>query len=208
LPQSFQCAAPCDDLIEHVVDCLLLTSGGLERAEVFEVSKEREHNLRAHVRDHYFAHHQAQALDGAHPARTAVADKPCGLVVPFFEEKIDRVLKRARSPVIVFGRDENKGVKGRNLRSPGFCVLLRVLTLRRRNGFVKKRQVEFFDVHQLELRIGALLRDLVNPLRHSLAITIRARAAENYPYPDHCSLCSCRKSLDSEAYADSCCSDK
>jgi hypothetical protein len=49
----------------------------------------------------------------------------------------------------------------------------------------RERCVEIFDVHQFEFGVGALLRDLVDSFRHSLAVSIRARASENDRDRDH-----------------------
>jgi hypothetical protein len=103
------------------------------------------------------------------PARAAVADEPGRLVVPLGEEEIDRVLERAADAVVVLRRHEDVAVEGSDLRRPLLRVLLGVLTLRRRHRLVEQRQVEIPDVHQLELGIGPLPREIVSPPRDGLA---------------------------------------
>jgi len=44
---------------------------------------------------------------------------------------------------------------------------------------VEKRQVEVFDVNQLELGVGTFLCDFVNSFSHGLAVATRPRASEN-----------------------------
>ena len=43
----------------------------------------------------------------------------------------------------------------------------------------EKRQVETFDVHEFELGLAALFRDVIDPFRYRLAVSTRARASEN-----------------------------
>src|SRR5206468_11584411 len=118
-------------------------------------------------------------LDRAHSANAAVANEASRLVVPFGEQKIDRVLERAGNSVIVLGRDENVTVEVVDLRGPRFCVRLAILSHGRRHRLVKEREVEIFDVHEFELSIAAFFRDFVDPLRYRLAISTRPCASEN-----------------------------
>src|SRR6266571_3787794 len=67
LAQRFQRAAPCDDLIEHGVDRLLSLGSRLEDAEVLEIGEEGKTDLRFHVGDLQFPHHQSQILHRACP---------------------------------------------------------------------------------------------------------------------------------------------
>ena len=97
---------------------------GLEDAEVLEVGKKGEQDLVAHGGDLHLRHHQTQMLDRARSAGAAVANKASRLVVPLGEQKIDRVLERARSAMVVLGRDENVGVETADLGGPRFGVRL------------------------------------------------------------------------------------
>src|SRR6266403_841761 len=81
--------------------------------------------------------------------------------------------------MVVLRRDENVGIERTNLRSPCFSVRLAVLPHYWRRRLVEKRQVEIFDVHELELGVAALFRDFIDPFRYRLAISTRARASEN-----------------------------
>src|SRR5439155_18612465 len=56
------------------------------------------------------------------------------------------------------------------LRRPCFGVLVAVLAHNRRHLLVEERQVEVFDVNKFKFGVTAILRDLVNPFGHSLAL--------------------------------------
>src|SRR3984893_12897567 len=118
-------------------------------------------------------------LDRARPASTAVANESSRFVVPLSEQKIDCVLERAGSSVVVLWRDKNVGIERTNLRSPCFGVRLTVLPHRGRHRLGEKRQVEILDVHELGLRVAARFRDFTNPFRDGFTVSIRARASEN-----------------------------
>src|SRR5262249_26358554 len=109
--EPFQRLAPSDNLIEHRVDGLRLLRAGLENAEVLEVSEEGYTNLSAHVGDHQFAHHQTQTFNRANSRCAPITDEPDGLVVPLFEEEIDRVLERTGRAVVVFGCHKHKAIE-------------------------------------------------------------------------------------------------
>jgi hypothetical protein len=64
----------------------------LKGGEVLEVGKHRKRHLRSHVRNLDFAHHQPQVLYRSDATSAAVSDKSRRFVVPFAEEKVDRVL--------------------------------------------------------------------------------------------------------------------
>ncbi|MDX6578420.1 MAG: hypothetical protein QOE96_4373 [Blastocatellia bacterium] len=118
-------------------------------------------------------------LDRARPASAAVANESSRFVVPLSEQKIDCVLERAGSSVVVLWRDKNVGIERTNLRGPCFGVRLTVLPQRGRHRLVEKRQVEILDVHELGLRVAARFRDFTNPFRDGFTVSIRARASEN-----------------------------
>src|SRR5258707_6132604 len=127
LPERLQRASPRDDLIQHVVDRRLFSWIWFEDAEVFEVGIHGEQDLQAHGGHLHFRQHQTQLLDRARSAGAAVANETGRLVVPFREQKIDRVLERARDAVVVLGRDENIGIESADLRGPLFGVRLTIL---------------------------------------------------------------------------------
>src|SRR6476646_10955170 len=185
LPQRLQCASPRDDLIQHVVDRRLFSWIWLEDAEVFEVGIQGEQDLEAHGGHLHLRQHQTQLLDRARSAGAAVADEASRLVVPLGEQKIDRVLERARGSMVVLGRDENVGVKRADLGGPRFGVRLTVLPHYWWRRLVQKRQVEILDVDKLEFGVAALLCDFVNPFTNSLAISARPRASDDDGNPKH-----------------------
>src|SRR5437588_10588948 len=67
LPKCFQRAAPSDDLVKHGVDRFLVPGSRLEDAEVLEIGEEGKPDLRFHVGDLQFPHHQSQILHRARP---------------------------------------------------------------------------------------------------------------------------------------------
>src|SRR6266576_385372 len=166
LPERLECAAPRDELIDHLVDRRLFSWIWLEDAEAFEVGKHGEQDLVANGGHLQLGQDQTQLLDGAYSADAAVADEAGRLVVPFCEQKIDRVLESARDSMIVLGRYENIGIEIVDLGGPGFCVRLTILSHGRRHRLVEERQVEIFDVYKFELSIAAFFRDCVDPLRY------------------------------------------
>lgn len=133
----------------------------------------------AHGGHSYLRQIQAQLLDRARSAGAAVANEATGLVIPLSKQKIDRVLERAGGSMVVLGRDENVGIENGDLSGSCFGVRLTVLPHYWWRRLVQQRQVEIFDVHEFELGVAALLRDLIDPLRYRLAISTRARASEN-----------------------------
>ena len=132
------------------------------------------HGSHLHLRQH-----QAQLLDGARSTGAAVADEASRLVTPFCKQKINRVLERARSSMVVLRRNENVGIETADLGGPYFGVRLTVLAHYGRHGLVEKRQVEIFDVYEFELGVGTLLSDFVNPLSHGLAVATGPRASDD-----------------------------
>src|SRR6267378_830118 len=95
LPRRLQCAAPRDELIQHLVDRRLFSWIWFEDGEVFEVGIHGEQDLKAHGGHLHFRQHQTQLLDRARATGATVADEASCLVVPLCEQKIDRVLERA-----------------------------------------------------------------------------------------------------------------
>ena len=81
--------------------------------------------------------------------------------------------------MVVLGRDENVGIETVDLGGPRFRVRLTVLPHYWWRRLVQKRQVEIFDVHEFELGVAALFRDLIDPFCYCFAISIRARASNN-----------------------------
>src|SRR6185369_6093855 len=111
LPQRLQRAAPSDNLVEHFIDRLLMPGIRLEDAEVFKVAKQGQQDLVANRCDLQLGQHQAQLFNRARTAGTAIADEAGGLVVPFSEQKIDRVLECTRDTMIIFGRHEDVAIE-------------------------------------------------------------------------------------------------
>ena len=69
----------------------------------------------------------ASSSDCARPAGAAVTHEASHLVVPLSEQKIDRVLERARDAMVVFGRDEYIAVERADLLQPilwyeAYCI--------------------------------------------------------------------------------------
>jgi hypothetical protein len=58
-------------------------------------------------------------------------------------------------------------------------VRLTILPHYWRYRLVEKRQVEIFDVDELEFGVAALFRDLIDPLGDRFAISARARASND-----------------------------
>src|SRR6266567_2393965 len=179
LPQRLECAAPRDELIQHLVDRLFLCWTGLEDAEVFEVGIHGEQDLKAHGGHLHLRQHQTQLLDRARSTGAAVADEASRLVVTLGEQKIDRVLERAGNAMVVLGRDENVGVKRGDFGGPYFGVRFTILPHYWWHRLVEERQVEVFDVHELELGVSTLLCDFVNPFSHGLAVATGPRASND-----------------------------
>jgi hypothetical protein len=88
--------------------------------------------------------------------------------------------------MVVFGSDKHEPIVLCNLRGPGLGVGLRVVTQRRRRRLVEQRQVLFFEINQVVLRIVAALGDIVNSARDPLANAIGACASQYYSDPKHC----------------------
>lgn len=78
--QGGQGIAPGDDLVEQSADGLHVVLTGLEDAEVLELGHERQCHLLAYVGHLQFAGDQAQVLDGAGAADTAVRDEAAALL--------------------------------------------------------------------------------------------------------------------------------
>src|SRR6266404_2299146 len=148
-PERLQCASPCDELIEYVVNRLFLCWTGLENAEVFEVGKHGEQDLEAHGGHLHLRQHQTQLLNCARSTGAAVAHETSRLVVPLGKQEIDRVLERAGNSMVVLGRYENVGVERADLGSPCFGMRFTVLPHYWWHRLVEKRQVEVFDVNEL-----------------------------------------------------------
>jgi hypothetical protein len=72
--------------------------------------------------------YQAQLLDRARTAGTAIADEAGGLVVPFSEKKIDRVLECTGDAMIILGRDEDVAIERADPGGLCFGVRLSVLS--------------------------------------------------------------------------------
>src|SRR6266566_213472 len=185
LPQRLECAAPRDELIQHLVDRLFLCWTGLEDAEVFEVGIHGEQDLKAHGGHLHLRQDQTQLLDRARATGAAIAHEAGRLVGPLGVQKIDRVFERARDSMVVLRRDKDIAVERTDLGGPYFGVRLTVLPHYWWNRFVEKRQVEILDVDKLELDVAALFGDFMDPLRYRLTISIRARASDNDCDPKH-----------------------
>src|SRR6266478_4432819 len=166
----------------------------LEDAEVFEIGEEGKTDLRFHVSDLQFPHHQSQMLHRACPRCAAVADESRRLVDPLVVEEINGILERARRPVVVFGRHEDVGVEGGDLRRPLLGVLMGVLAHHRRHRLIEEWQVEVFDVHKFKIGVAPLLRNVVNPFGHGLALAAGPRASEDDGNPYHAYLPCCVRS--------------
>src|SRR2546423_10027974 len=138
-----------------------------------------EQTLVAHSGHLHLRQHQTQLLDRARAAGAAVADEAGRFVGPLCKQKIDRVLERAGGSMVVLGRDENVCIEAADLSGPRFGVRFTVLPHYGRHGLVEERQVEIFDVHELELGVAAFFRHLIDPLCYCFAISIRARASNN-----------------------------
>ncbi len=98
----------------------------IELRHVLEIGVKRKRNLGLNVSDLKHSHHEAQLFYRPGAACAAVADKPGGLVGPFWLEEVDGVLEGTRNAPVVFGSDEHESVEGVNLRRPRPSVLLRV----------------------------------------------------------------------------------
>src|SRR6266404_7665320 len=96
----------------------------------------------------------------ARPAGATVADEARRLVVPLAVQKINRILERAGDSMIVVGRDEDIPVKRADFGGPYFGVRFTVLPHYGRHRLVEERQVVIFDVHEFELGVAALFRDV------------------------------------------------
>lgn len=119
------------------------------------------------------------------PPRTAIADKACCLVVPFLVKEIDCILERSGYHMVVLCRYKDICVKRVYFCCPSLRVVLGVLALRRRNGFVKKREVKISNVYQLELCVAAFLGCIVNPFGYGLTVAPRTRASNDNCYLEH-----------------------
>src|SRR5438552_18340987 len=108
--QPFQCCAPRNYFICHRIHCFVVLFVRLKGREVLKVCPHRKRHLCSHVRNLDFAHHEPQVLHRSDTASAAISHKSSRFVVPFVEEKIDRVLQRRRCGMVVFGGDENEGV--------------------------------------------------------------------------------------------------
>src|SRR6266851_2499092 len=153
----------------------------LKGREVLEVSKHRKRHLRSHVRNLDFAHDQPQVLHCSDPAGAAISDESRRFVVPFVEEKIDRVLQRRRGAMVVFGGDENIGVERGNFLAPSLRMGLAVLMRPGWYGLIEERQLVIFDVDHLKLRVLAGFQDIVHPLCYGRGLPPRSRTADMIP---------------------------
>src|SRR2546425_10034702 len=120
--QPFQCSAPRDHFVRHRMHSLVVLFVWLKGREVLEVRPHRKRHLRSHVRNLDFAHHEPQVLHRSDTASAAISHKSSRFVVPFVEEKIDRVLQRRRCGMVVFGGDENEGLARQFSRSKSSCA--------------------------------------------------------------------------------------
>src|SRR5882724_3260271 len=127
----------------------------LEGREVLEIGPHRKRHLRSDVRNLDFAHYQPQVLYRSDTASAAIPDKSGGFVVPFAEEKIDRILQRRRGAMVVFGGDENVGVERGNLFAPRLRVRLAVLMHRGWYRLIEERQLVIVDIDDLKFRVLA-----------------------------------------------------
>src|SRR5580704_9361430 len=151
----------------------------LKGREVLEVGEHRKRHLRSHVRDLDFAHHEPQILHRSDTASAAISDKPRRLVVPFVEEKVDRILQRRRSGMVVLGGDENVGVERGNFLTPMVRVRLTVLMHRRGYRLIEERKFVILDIDNLKLRVLAAFQDIVQPRCDGRGFPSRSRTANN-----------------------------
>ena len=103
----------------------------------------------------HLGQHEPQLLDSSRAARASVAHEARRFVIPFGEEKIDRVLQRRRNAVVVLRRDEDECVQRGDLRCPPLGVRLLIVAHRRRHRFVEQRKLEVLDVDNLVLGVSA-----------------------------------------------------
>src|SRR5580692_6755632 len=103
-------------------------------------------------------------LHRAYATGASVADKPSCLIVPLAVDKVDRILQGAADAVVVLRRHKDISVERIDFGSPSLRVLLGVLSHCWGHWLVEQGQVEFLDIDKLKLRIGATLREFVNPL--------------------------------------------
>ena len=177
--QGLEGAAPGHQLIEHGGHRPLVARGRLERGVVLEVGGEEQRHLGAHGGHLQLGQHEPQLLHRARAAHAAVGDEPGRLVVPLRVHEVERVLEGRARPVVVLGRHEHVAVEARHARGPALRVGLGVLPHRGRDGLVEERQALLLQVHQLELGVGALPREVQHPARHRLSLSARAGAADD-----------------------------
>src|SRR2546428_5431382 len=134
--QPFQCSAPRNHFICHRMHCLVALFVRLKGREVLKVCPHQKRPLCSHVRTLDSAHHEPKVLPRSD---TAISHKSCRFVVPFVEEKIDRVLQRRRGGMVVFGGDENVGVERGNFLAPRLRVRIAVLMHCRWYRLIEKR---------------------------------------------------------------------
>src|SRR2546430_16015680 len=109
-------------------------------------------------------------MDRVGSTGAAVADEASRVVVPLGEQKIDRVLERARDSMVILGRDENEAIKRTDLSGPRFGVRLTVLPHYWWHWLVQKRQGEILDVDELAIGGASLFCGFVNTLTQSPAL--------------------------------------
>ncbi len=152
---------------------------GCEFAVVDEVSRQGQGDLAANGGNLQLCGDEAEVLDGAGTTDGAVAYERRRLVVPLRVDEVDRVFQRTRSGMVVLRSDEDVAVKFGNLRRPRLGVLIRVLAHRCGDGLIKVREVEVKQVDYLVGCVGALLRDLVDPLGDGEAVASGAGASDD-----------------------------
>src|SRR6266852_1204833 len=177
--QPLQCSAPRNYFICHRMHCLVVLFVRLKGREVLKVCPHRKRHLCSHVRNLDFAHHEPQVLHRSDTASATISHKSCRFVVPFVEEKIDRVLQRRRGGVVVFGGDENVGVERGNFLAPSLRVRPAVLMHRRWYWLIEERQLVILDVDNLKHCVLATFQDIVHPRCDRRGFPSRSRTANN-----------------------------
>src|SRR5580700_10683742 len=127
----------------------------LKGRKILEVRPHRERHLGSNVCNLDFTHDQPQVFDRSDTARTAISDKTGRFVIPFEVEKIDSVLERRRGGMVVFGGDENIGVKRSNFVTPALRVRLAVLMHYGGHRLIEEWQLVILDVDNFKLRVVA-----------------------------------------------------
>src|ERR1700682_5154443 len=101
----------------------------------------------------------------AAPTPPAIAHEADRLAVEFLVGAVERVLQHRARAVVVLGRHDDQAVECRELAGPEPCRLVIDRPVGRRPRLVEERQRVIAQVDELEGKVGALLGDLVDPVR-------------------------------------------